>query len=123
MIKYASILLLAIMLTQTLGKGLVWLNHQINKEYISQNLCEKKKANCEGKCHLKKQLDKTESDADLSDFLKLKIEVYIPASVSIQFPVCKVFIREVNSDLPPYSDRFSSESIRAIFHPPTSFKA
>jgi uncharacterized iron-regulated protein len=37
------------------------VNYEVNKDYISKVLCEnkeKKAMHCEGKCHLKKELDK-----------------------------------------------------------------
>jgi hypothetical protein len=42
-----------------------FLDYAINKEYISKNLCEnrnKPKLNCNGKCHLMKQLKKANAE-------------------------------------------------------------
>lgn len=45
----------------------VLVNFQINKEYIAENLCEKKdepESCCEGSCHLAKELVKIEKEKE-----------------------------------------------------------
>jgi len=48
---------------QNVSKSIILVNFELNKEYISKNLCEKKniKGNCcQGSCQLKKQLKKAD---------------------------------------------------------------
>ena len=61
--KGICIFLALLFTTQSFFKLAVYLNYQANKEYIAKTLCEKKtepESCCEGKCHLKKQLDKVD---------------------------------------------------------------
>lgn len=56
-----AILLIAGLMLQICQKALIVVGYQLNKEYISKNICVKKSQknnNCKGKCHLKKQLEK-----------------------------------------------------------------
>ncbi len=61
MLKFTvSIALIFCFLTQSLSKLIIVLNYQINKEFITKNICvnrNKPKSCCKGKCELKKQLD------------------------------------------------------------------
>ena len=46
---------------------IVVVYYEMNKEYISTNLCKNRfdpESSCQGKCHLKKMLKKTEDPAD-----------------------------------------------------------
>jgi hypothetical protein len=43
----------------------VWIDFKINQEYIAANLCIEKdieESTCKGSCHLKKELDKVETN-------------------------------------------------------------
>lgn len=54
--------LLLLMLLKTLAIPAISLHYQLNKAWIAANLCENKNKpamNCNGKCHLRKQLAKT----------------------------------------------------------------
>lgn len=59
--KIVAITLLLGVLLQMLSKLVIIGDYQLNKSYIAENLCENKskpQMHCEGKCHLKKQLEK-----------------------------------------------------------------
>jgi hypothetical protein len=62
-------------------KTIIVVSYLKNKDYISTVLCENKnkpQMHCEGKCHLKKQLDKEEQNTtDLATILK-NVEVAAP---------------------------------------------
>lgn len=76
--KNAGIILLTLVfLVQTFRQPMVFLNYQINKEYIIAKLCENKdkpELKCHGKCHLKKKLDQSDTsdtrDKKSSDSIK-----------------------------------------------------
>jgi hypothetical protein len=56
-------LIASAVLFQSLSRLLIIASYEINKDYISKNLCENKnkpKMHCNGKCHLNKQLSKQE---------------------------------------------------------------
>jgi len=65
--KIIAIVLLLGVLIQSMNKLVVILSYQVNKDYISKNLCENRnhpERKCCGKCYLKKQLNNTEKDSN-----------------------------------------------------------
>lgn len=68
-----------LILAQTFSKTLICFNYVLNKDYIAEVLCINKdvpELACEGKCHLKEQLDKeTEKEETPSTRLTEKHEL------------------------------------------------
>jgi hypothetical protein len=67
MARAGAILLIVIVLLQTAGKWLVMADYALNKSYIAAVLCENKNKtamHCNGRCHLRKQLQKEESGGE-----------------------------------------------------------
>jgi hypothetical protein len=58
---------------------MIVVNYELNKEYISKNLCENKAKpmmHCNGKCHLRKQLQKEDKKENSpSNNIKEKFEI------------------------------------------------
>jgi len=66
-------------LSQSLVKSIIVVHYQVNKTAITKKYCENKakpKMHCDGKCHLKKQLQKEEKreQAPISKDAKEKFE-------------------------------------------------
>lgn len=58
-----TILLLSVILMQTCGKLVIFVNYEINKKQITEKYCvnkDKPMAHCDGMCHMIKQLQKEE---------------------------------------------------------------
>ena len=58
--QVSCILLLIVIIVQSLNRQLIVINYQLNKEIITKKYCENKDKPdlcCNGKCHLKKQLN------------------------------------------------------------------
>ncbi len=74
-----TISLAFLFLLQSFTRTFIILNYQVNKDYISNVLCEnkeKKAMHCEGKCHLKKELDKEQkSESTPTGNSKEKFEI------------------------------------------------
>lgn len=102
----------------------VLIDFQVNKEFIAENLCEKKdepESCCEGSCHLSKELVKLEekedqSPANPSQTKKEKSEELI----YIQTNKAKLKPRKHNFDLVKTSikDNLQSGFVTKPFHPP-----
>lgn len=63
--SYIALLLLALVSVKTLLVPVVYLDFEMRKDYIIQNLCEnrfKPQMNCNGKCYLAKKLHKIAED-------------------------------------------------------------
>jgi len=68
--RIIPIFFLLAFVTASLKQYYPYLDYYINKKYIVENFCvnkDKPEMGCEGKCHLKKQLEKTnpENNSDL----------------------------------------------------------
>lgn len=115
-----AILLASLFLLQSAGKLIIIANYEINKDYISKNLCENKakpKSKCNGKCHLKKQLDKEdkkESQTPASQKEKSEMPFYSEIIVS---PVSS-FVIEKQVIFFSYIFSKSSKHLSGVFHPP-----
>lgn len=108
-------------LMQNFSKVIIFLNFQLNKEYIAKNLCIKKNERnncCKGKCHLKKQLiedDKKEKSSSSSTIKEVKeVQLYCQQKLPFGF-VNLFFIQKLNTSFQAKelgTIRFS------VFHPP-----
>jgi hypothetical protein len=103
-----------------------FVDYALNKEYISKNLCEnrnKPKLNCNGKCHLMKQLKKAgaenptegnstkgSSNQEENCFHVNSLFDFNPNLTSSQI-ASLFYINTINSKLP-------SSYLQDIFHPP-----
>lgn len=95
-----------------------FLDYAINKEFIVKNLCEnrnKPKMNCNGKCHLKKQLQKAEkNDAQGKTEVKDKAE-------DLFFSQINTSLFKLNGMAPIYTssqENYSFLNSLSVFHPP-----
>ena len=101
------------------------LEYVVNYEYISKVLCinrDKPKMQCNGKCHLMKELAKA-SDAEkpLSSDKKgiaqiLDVLIFEEIKSFVIAPVCFGTKEKTN---PYYSNLYSRLNSASIFHPPT----
>lgn len=105
---------------QSASRLLIIANYEVNKDYISKNLCENKakpQMHCNGKCHLKKQLqkeDKKENSASSS--IKEKLEVQFFSDIeSLKKPAAVTTQSKLNSN---YLFSNYSKHLTAVFHPP-----
>ena len=67
--KLTALLLLIIVAGSSFNKAIVLLDYSMNKSFIAAELCENRsmpKSCCQGKCFLKKQLQKEESNKNTS---------------------------------------------------------
>lgn len=115
-----SILLAFTFLVQSASKLFIIADYQINKEYISKNLCENKnkpKMHCNGKCHLAKRLknqDKKENSP--TNQLKEKLELQFFSNNNFEFNNTPISEKsELNSN---YLLSNYSIYLESLYHPP-----
>lgn len=115
-----SILFLCIFLFQMLSKPIIVISYYLNKDYVANELCENKskpQMHCEGKCYLKKQLDKakdTES-SDLGDKLKKhEIQLFVYSTFTLNFEMYSTTAEATNL----YSPLLPDLSSISVFRPP-----
>ena len=115
-----SILLCSVFLFQPLSKLLILLDYEVNKATITQNFCENKskpKLHCNGKCHLKKQLEKEDKKQDsFPTASKEKSEIQFHSSPSVF--ALTITCSEVTPNF-TYLLLYPDTPVYSIFHPPS----
>lgn len=107
-------------LLQSFSKVVIWVDFELNREYISKNLCvqkAKKNNTCKGTCQLKKKLeeDDKEEKSPAGSLKELKeFQIFCQKGVSFDF---KVTAQQINKFLLPSGPGTNSVS-HSIFHPP-----
>lgn len=118
--KIAVFSLLFIMLLQISGKLAVFAYYQINKKYISENLCENRnnpQLHCNGKCHLAKELAKEENRRQSpNNTLKLEKDLVL-YSESYNFNL-QLLNNEKVSPVAFYLLIPCSAPVNSTYHPP-----
>ncbi len=101
------------------------IDYALNYEYISTELCEntnKPELECNGKCHLVKELAKEAQDeTPASDSKKVNVNemsLLFYADITPFVFEKSVLILE-NSSVNSYTNMYQKEAIFSIFHPPT----
>ena len=118
--SFIALLLASAFLFQSTSKLFIVAHYALNKDFIAKNLCENKakpQMHCNGKCHLKKQLqkeDKKEGSVPVSSKEKFEIQLFsekqsILNSVTINSKQDASFCYFFNI----YNNHLSS-----VFHPP-----
>ncbi|MCE9538498.1 MAG: hypothetical protein K8R85_04665 [Bacteroidetes bacterium] len=121
MTRFISILLLTGILLQTFSKVVIFVNYEINKEYITKKYCENKnkpKMHCNGKCHMVKQLNEEDKkeNSPLNN-LKEKFEVQL-FSQDRKTTLFEIYLTGENTFSAFQLSKTSNPSF-SVFHPPT----
>jgi len=115
-----AILLASVFLFHSASKLLIIANYEINKEYISKNLCENKakpKLKCNGKCHLVKELKKQDKKENTpANSLKEKLEIQF-FSIAAKNKIKTQTPAKEKAETPYLFSNYSN-SLNSIFHPP-----
>ena len=116
----ASILLIAF-LVQTGSRYLVMLDFELNQDYIAKNLCENRNkpcCHCNGKCYLKKQLnkaDKETSNGTTSQKNQEDVLFFAEEKNTVNLP----FTEAIITNHFPRNYSFAHQNLYvSVFHPP-----
>jgi len=121
-----AILFAAVIFLQPFSKIWIVVSFKINQNQIAKTLCVKKEIKnncCQGKCHLKKQLEQAdqEEQKQTPPNLKEKVEV-LYCQTRPPFDFLKATLFYENKALANYDcDFYSSSFITDIFRPPKNF--
>ncbi len=122
MMRILSVVLLLGVLLQTCSKQLIYTDYLVNKDFVASVLCVNKDVpenHCEGKCHLKKQLDQdTQQQEGSKQKSKSGSEVVFLAAQSV------VLTALTPIATPHYFNHrviSSNVILDAVFHPPGMF--
>ncbi len=115
---YTSVLLFLI---YYLRAALPYIEYEINKEYIAENLCQNKDSpmmNCKGKCYLKKQVKKAEKkEKKQNSFITIENSLF--SNLSIKIIECIDGFNEINKEFilnKLYSFQYMSELLKPPQH-------
>ena len=117
----ATILLMLLLLVQTFSKGIWELNYQLNKAYLTENLCVNKsrpQLHCNGKCQLAKKLAEEENNSKTSGTASSKsntIDVFFKQD--IEAPVLAP-ADGLQKHYAVYTLKPCHSTTNAVFHPP-----
>ncbi len=114
-----TISLAFLFLLQSFTRTFIIVNYQLNKDYFSNVLCEnkeKKAMHCEGKCHLKKELDKEEKSGNTpTGNCKEKFEITLYNTIHEEEIIFEdLIIKPVFT----YSTILTDKVVFPVFHPP-----
>lgn len=114
--------LVSVFLLQSLGKTIVVADYQINKEYIAKVLCvnkSKPKMHCNGKCHLKKELNKADKkEKSPANPLNEKNEIQLFSQSNLTTDVFNFVVLNTTNVISDYSFHVSDKHLDSVFHPP-----
>ena len=113
--------LLALILLQSFGKVFIVLDYQLRKDYIMEFLCinrDKLELQCEGKCHLKKELKKSEQSDKQANEKVRKQELPVTLYCQTLFRLPAHDASHTASPATPFRQGHAPEIAFAIFHPP-----
>ena len=101
------------------------IDYVVNYDYISKVLCinkERPKLNCNGKCHLMKELAKnSESENPVSNNKKIVSQetVIVFCEEINTFTLTPIYFQKNKRANSNYSNLYSCKISNAVFHPPT----
>jgi hypothetical protein len=123
-LKQVTTYILALLIfLQPFSKIWIVVSFKINQESIAKTLCVKKEVEnntCQGKCHLKKQLDKADEEEkkQAPTNTKEKVEVLYCHNL-INFSICrKIYFADKKQSFFDYKFQYSSSYHTDIFRPP-----
>lgn len=115
-----SAVLIFSLLFQNLGKTIIVASFLSNQRFIAQNLCEnrgKPEMHCNGKCHLRKQIQKEDQDTPkIPQALKNYEEL---AAGQCEAAFCSFeFSSGISFSFPEFSSSIQAAFGPSVFHPP-----
>jgi len=119
----AVILLSLVTLLQSFSKWIILTDYEINKEYISKNLCINKsrpKLHCNGKCQLMKKLaeEEKQNSSNNNNQGKVKFQDIVFLHSMRLFELKKPTENRSNPPTQIYPGKYESP-VSSIFHPPS----
>lgn len=85
-VVYFSVLLVPVFMLQMSMNTIIYFQFKTNQAYVAKELCTNRfdaKSTCNGKCYLKSQLKKTDTNQSVfQQYVKYKIDLYfVPAGL------------------------------------------
>ncbi len=118
-IRILAFILLSGILLQTCSKQLIYTGYLLNQEMIASVFCINKNApekHCEGKCHLKKQLDHDTRQQEGDQKVKSMNEIFYLFTEPLELTMQSI---QVTSRFYFLQSHFLNATLIPVFHPPS----
>lgn len=119
--RFITYLFLGAFLLHAASRIVVYFNFWFNQDFIAENLCEnreKPQLECNGMCHLKKELNKDDERKQQDNKQQVEVMLFIPSESSYEIEKTEFFLIERQRN---YSSVLSQKTIEfhsSVFHPP-----
>lgn len=83
--RFITYLFLGAFLLHSASRVIVYANFWLNQEFIAENLCENREEpqlECNGKCHLKKELDKDDERKQKDTKQQVEVLLFLSPEIS-----------------------------------------
>ena len=120
---FLYILLFIGILFQTFSKVIIFINFEINQDYIAKNICVKKNIpnnHCNGKCHLNKLLKEDDNKQDTTPFANFKQIKEVQLFYQKKDIVLANILLYTEHTYSPYRHSEKIIPVFSCFHPPKS---
>lgn len=125
--QFVSIFFLLVIASQSLVKLAIVIDWKLHQTEITEALCENKdkpEMECNGKCHLEKQLEKVEEPTKEADkksapstLKNIETELFYPMTQIFYSPVNE-YIGVINPTIYHYTFNYKPSFYFSCFHPP-----
>ena len=117
--KVFSITMIILLLLVSFQQALIIVHFKLNQKNIEKEFCVNKakpELQCHGKCHLKKELEKSDNNSDLElNSISKNIDIILTAEIEFALNI----IKEINSKkVLIYKETGQTEPCLEIFVPP-----
>jgi hypothetical protein len=120
--KFTAIFFLIIIAATSFNKVVVLADYMLNKKYIATVLCENKAKpmmHCNGKCHLRKQLQKEEEQQKKEgQSTQEKFEVQF-CNISSYAGFEPTYSENSINHTSSYNNGYAFTAVNSFFHPPS----
>lgn len=119
--RFLTYLFLGAFLFHSASRMIVYFNYRLNQDFIAQNLCEnreKPQMECNGQCHLKKELDKDDERKQQDNKQQVEVILFLSKEQLREFSEETFFIEEQVHCAFVVQQKTNGYN-SSIFHPPT----
>lgn len=119
--RFITYLFLGAFLLHAASRMIVYFNFWLNQEFIAENLCEnreKPQMECNGMCHLKKELDKDDERKQQDNKQQVEVMLFIQSGYRYEIEKTASFLIEKQRNYAFVLPQKPVEYHSYIFHPP-----
>lgn len=122
--QISTILFVGLILVRSMVIPMVFIDYELNKDYIIQNFCvnkNKPELECDGKCYLAQKINEArekEAESTFSSYLFTMECHFVSQTIKLTYVPIVFFLESKPIDFK--ASIYDSKSIFAFFHPPRS---